>query len=125
MKNKVFTLVFAFLAMAGNAIWGQETETLGGFTVTKDAATYDTEAKTMTITNNAAVNTSSETDDVIVIDGGETDAPIEVTLNGINISSEEAIPITITSNSFVKFILADGSANNIRNKKDDKKRWKP
>lgn len=26
MKNKVFTLVFAFLAMAGNAIWGQETE---------------------------------------------------------------------------------------------------
>lgn len=25
MKNKVFTLVFAFLAMAGNAIWGQST----------------------------------------------------------------------------------------------------
>ena len=27
MKNKVFTLVFAFLAMAGNAIWGQSSPT--------------------------------------------------------------------------------------------------
>ena len=42
MKNKVFTLVFAFLAMAGNAIWGQSTSqydatiTIDGINVSGD-----------------------------------------------------------------------------------------
>ena len=68
----------------------------------------------LTITGNVSVSTSSETDDVIVVNGGNKNTPIEVTLNGINISSTKSTPITIASNSFVKLILTDGSINSIK-----------
>ena len=109
MKTRIFTLLFAFLAIAGNAVWGQNST--GDFTVSGDASNYSFENDVLTITGNASVSTSSETDDVIVIKGGNESTPIEVTLSGINIVNDETSPITISEGSNVKLILGDGTKN--------------
>ena len=108
MIKRITTLVFAFLTIVGNAVWGQETETLGGFTVTKDAATYDNSKQTLTITKDATLSTSSETDDGIIIEGGTADDPLEITFSGINVNTSEERtkkPIVISEGSNVILTL--------------------
>ena len=104
MRTRIFTLLFAFLAIAGNAVWGQTTGT-GDFTVAGESDKYSFVDGVLTIKGNVSVSTSSETDDVIVINGGNGNTPIEVTLNGVNITNDETSPISISEGSHVKLIL--------------------
>ena len=105
MNTRIFTLLIAFLAMVGNAVWGQTNET-GDFMVSKGNATY--KDGVLTISGDATVsNANPSTDDRIVINGGREGSPVNVTLDGVNIKIEDANrwPVKIASGSFVNLIL--------------------
>ena len=109
MKTRIFTLLVAFLATLSGAVWGQSGT--GNFTVepSSSATEYDSKRQELTITSNATISNSEATEDVLIIDGGSTDKPLEITLNGININRTNKSPnvpaIKITSGSYVKFTL--------------------
>lgn len=103
--KKIFTLI-ALMLMAPWIGWGQEKS---GFTIENVQGEYDAERKELTITQNATISNSEATEDVLIIDGGSEEVPLEITLNGININRTNTSPnvpaIKIASGSYVKFIL--------------------
>ena len=110
--KKIFTFLVAFLAIAGNAVWGQEADT-GDFTVTQGSdysfESSDSEGGILTITGDVTVSNTNQmaTNNRIVIDGGTETSPIDVTFNGINIKVEKDYrwPVMIKSGSYVNLIL--------------------
>ena len=104
--KKIFTLMAAMLLVPWVG-WGQET---GDFSVTGDVSNYSFSDGVLNIVGNVSVSTSTETDDVIIINGGKENNPIEVTLVGINIINDETTPITISQGSHVKLILKNENA---------------
>ena len=110
--KKIFTFLVAFLAIAGNAVWGQESDT-GDFTVTQGSdysfESSDSEGGILTITGDVTVSNTNQiaTNNRIVIDGGTETSPIDVTFNGINIKVEKDYrwPVIIKSGSYVNLIL--------------------
>ena len=116
--KKIFTLLVAFLAIAGNAVWGQEADT-GDFTVTQGSdysfESSDSEGGILTITGDVTVSNTNQmaTNNRIVIDGGTETSPIDVTFNGINIKVEKDYrwPVMIKSGSYVNLILENENTN--------------
>ncbi len=101
----------------------------GDFTVTGNEGSYsfDADSGVLTIKGDVTVkntNSGTPTDDVIVIEGGSEDEPIEVTLAGVNIAVDENGGSAITiqagdqdanyAESHVKLILAENSVNKLK-----------
>ncbi|HIX21154.1 MAG TPA: hypothetical protein H9984_02190 [Candidatus Parabacteroides faecavium] len=102
-------MVCLCLALSGLSAWGQNN--FGDFDVSGETTNAAYENDVLTITGSGVIvknlDFGTATNDRIVIDGGTKDSPIEVTLAGVNMETEEnnRLPITINSGSYVELIL--------------------
>ena len=104
--KKIFTFLVAFLAIAGNAVWGQETKLSFN---PSDAASYADGV--WTITQDVMISSTGKTEERLKIKGGTESKPLSVSLNGIDISHESSSAIIIDGN--VEFILSENATNKI------------
>ena len=99
MIKRITTLVFAFLTIVGNAVWGQDLTF-----DPSDAATY--KDGVYTVTKSATVAATEATSDVIEIKRGvgTKESPIKLTLNGVSFTNEDD-PAIFTDRNFVEITL--------------------
>ena len=104
--KKIFTFLVAFLAIAGNAVWGQDSKL--SFEPSSAASYAD---GVWTITQDVVISSTGKTEERLKIEGGTESKPLSVSLNGINISHESSSAIIIDGN--VEFILSENATNKI------------
>ena len=102
MNTRIFTLLFAFLAIAGNAVWGQETSWTGEGSGTKEAPYIISTADELKAFRD-------------LVNDGDYDACAKLTADITLDSSEEWTPIIATTTSGMGYVgTFDGDGKTIK-----------
>ena len=100
-----------------------DSQTVGDFVVTTDSTSgyaYDSSSHTLKFSAAGSYTVSMKTgvtttQDNIIVDGGSQSNPIEIALNGVNISARDRSSFYMANPSHVRLILAAGTTNSFSN----------